>query len=99
MFFPLLLLTLELDLVPSAPANVIEMQSEPPVSSQRLRVPVVGGRRSGREGWRRAEKQINASSAYRDAISSDVQMKSGTQLHSSFSELFHTVKPTDSNEC
>ena len=39
------------------------------------------------------------SSAYRDAIPFDVWMKSGTQLHSSFSELFHTVKPTDSNEC
>jgi len=38
-------------------------------------------------------------SAYYDNIPCDGRMKSGTQLHSSFSELFHTVKPTDSNEC
>lgn len=39
------------------------------------------------------------SSAYCDSIPCDGRMKSGTQLHSSFSELYHTVKPTDSNEC
>ena len=50
------------------------------------------------QGERRAAS-IMPSSAYCDSIPCDARMKSGTQLHSSFSELYHTVKPTDSNEC
>lgn len=68
-----------------------------------MRLLLVGGEAVGAGGEggdaMLAEKYIMPSSAYRDAIRCDGRMKSGTQLHSSFSELFHTVKPTDSNEC
>lgn len=59
-------------------------------------VPMLGFFLGQEGGWRSPEEEQTMASA---ASKSDVTMKSGTQLHSSFSELFHTVKPTDSNEC
>ena len=81
---------------PTPLASEMEIQSELTVNPPCLCGPVVSGRQRGETG--REEKKM-PSSAYRDAIPFDVQMRSGTQLHSSFSELFYIVKPTDSNEC
>lgn len=75
---------------------MIEMQSELPVNSHQLCRPLIDGRAKG--GGARGNKHCHHQHIVTLFVVT-VGLKSGTQLHSSFSELFHTVKPTDSNEC